>query len=122
MVIPSIVLPEHDDDHDSFIHIWLDSRVDTSEENLQTQALLREAFSDLKTFAEIKQCIDYIKIVTDQRIVLIVSGQLGQEILPMIHSYPLLVAVYIFCCNKEQNEQWAYQYAKVRELCFISKC
>lgn len=116
MVVPSIVLPERD--RNSFTLVWLDSRVDLSEDNIHTQTLLREAFEDLKTFTELEQCVDYIRMSAVSRIVLIVSGQLGEEILPVIHAHPLLTAVYVFCRDRERNEKWAYQYPKVRKICW----
>jgi hypothetical protein len=44
---------------------------------------------------------------------LIVSGQFGREIVPKIHQLEQLSAIYVYCMNKEANEQWAKDFLKV---------
>ncbi|CAF5071208.1 unnamed protein product, partial [Rotaria sp. Silwood1] len=47
---------------------------------------------------------------------MIVSGQLGQEIVPSIHKLQQVVSIYVYCMNKKKNEQWARTFAKVKAV------
>jgi hypothetical protein len=94
--------------------IWLDSLVNTSQENLDGQRLIRNSIDNLKTFETVDKCEEYIQsISSEERIILIVSGRLGQEILPRIHQLRQVSFIYVYCLNKSANEQWAKEFKKV---------
>lgn len=102
------------DDLETFSLIWLDAAIQTAPENRQTKKKLQETIHQLKTFDDPKKCEQCIRSmpVTD-RIVLIVSGQLGRQIVPSIHPLEQLLSVYVYCHNQSANEQWASRYSKV---------
>jgi hypothetical protein len=52
-------------------------------------------------------------VSTYDRIILIVSGRLGQIIVPEIVQYRQITSIYVYCMNKEANEKWAKQFNKV---------
>lgn len=94
--------------------LWLDATVNNSHENLQAQTRLRESINHLVTFEDHHRCYEYIKSVSNHdRIVLIVSGHLGQLIVPYIVQFRQLVSIYVYCKNITENEQWSKQYPKV---------
>ncbi|CAF4161342.1 unnamed protein product, partial [Rotaria sordida] len=39
---------------------------------------------------------------------------LGQQVVPMIHDMSQLDAIFIFCGNAPQHEQWAKEWAKIK--------
>ena len=95
--------------------IWLDSSANGSQETIQAQKHFRTAINYLKVFKHSDECIDYIKFIpNDDRVVLIVSGRLGQETVPQIHQYRKVSAIYVYCMDKKKNEHWANQFNKVR--------
>lgn len=98
---------------ETFRIIWLDSLVNVSQENIDTKRLLRKAVNRLKTFEDSDLCIDYIEFLSDERIILIVSGRLGQITVPIIHHLPQVLAIYVYCSDKKRNEEWARKYLKV---------
>lgn len=103
-----------DDNLESFALIWLDAQIDTKEENRQAQKQLRNIINHLKTFDNENDCHQYILSIPPQdRVVLIVSGQLGQTIVPHVHSLQQLLSIYIYCMNKQTNEQWSKDFIKV---------
>jgi hypothetical protein len=66
--------------------IWLDASVDSSEQKLNIQRALRSSINYLKTFNNETQCEEYIRSTTnDDRIILIISGQLGRDLVHHIH-------------------------------------
>ncbi len=94
--------------------IWLDSSVGESQDFIQAQRHLRTTINYIKLFKQSNECFEYIKSLSKyDRIVLIVSGRLGQEIVPKIHQFRQISSIYVYCMNKKQNEQWARQFNKV---------
>jgi hypothetical protein len=74
-----------DTNYETYFLIWLDASIN-SEENLAAQEKLRSFFNYLRTFDKPDECEKYIRsISSDDRIVLIVSGHFGQQLIPNIH-------------------------------------
>jgi hypothetical protein len=106
---------QEDQNFETYCLIWLDASVNESQENIQAQKELRTSINHLITFEEEQQCFQYIKsIPKDDRIILIVSGRLGQIIVPEIVKYRQIVSIYVYCMNKKANEHWAKNFSKVK--------
>lgn len=102
------------DNLETFSLIWLDATVNTSRENINAQTDLRNIINYLKPFDNSEKCEKYIrKSQKSDRIVLIVSGGLGKEIVPRIYKLQQVCAIYVYCMNKKKNKEWADQYSKV---------
>jgi hypothetical protein len=102
---------------ETFSLIWLDAAVNSTKENIDTQQRLRSSINHLKTFENDVECEKYIRSVfKEERIVLIVSGHLGHEVVPRIHQVRQISAIYVYCMNKNKNEQWAKHFTKVRNI------
>ncbi|CAF4712994.1 unnamed protein product, partial [Rotaria sp. Silwood2] len=94
--------------------IWLDAVVNQLQENIDAQQQIRSIINHLKTFQNVQDCEKYINQTSkDDRILLIVSGQLGQEIVPRIHHNRQIFSIYVYCMNKAKNEEWAKHFQKV---------
>jgi hypothetical protein len=74
----------------NFIVIWLDSNM--SEMNDLTSKLHRTVYS-VRTFSEYEPCVDFLTDVKDQKVFFIMSGVLGEIILPSIHDVPQLDSI-----------------------------
>jgi hypothetical protein len=112
--INSKVFHSHNDNLETFSLIWLDTQVNTTEDNQQTQQKLREIINYLITFDDQHQCHQYILSFSAQdRLILIVSGRLGRQFVPQIHQLRQLCSIYVYCMDKEANEQWAKEFTKV---------
>lgn len=99
---------------ETYCLIWLDTSVNESQENIQAQKELRTLINHLITFENDQQCLQHIESVSkDDRIILIVSGRLGQIIVPKIVKYRQIVSIYVYCMNKAIDERWAKQFNKV---------
>ena len=106
-----------DENLESLSLVWLDATVDNSKENLNVQKQLRSVINFLKTFHDEIECENYIRsIPEDDRMLLIVSGGLGQSLVPRIHMLRKILAIYIFCFDKKKHEEWSRQYTKVKGL------
>ena len=83
---------------------------------------LRGIINSLLTFDNCQSCEHFIKHQINDReekIVLIVSGQLGQEIIENIHQLKQIISIFVFCGNKQRNELWAKNYPKVDLLLYF---
>ncbi|CAF1503502.1 unnamed protein product, partial [Adineta steineri] len=75
---------------------------------------LRRTMTNFKAFTNSEQCIEFINTVNDNKICIIVSGSLGQHIVPSVHNMPQVDTIFIFCDNKKLHEQWAKEWFKIR--------
>jgi hypothetical protein len=109
-----------DDNLESFGLLWLDAEVNSKEENREAQHELRSVINHVMPFEDPNLCQQYIHSASPQdRLVLIVSGRLGQEIVFRIHQLRQLSSIYVYCMDKERNEKWAKEFTKVS---YFSNC
>lgn len=98
-----------------FSLLWLDGSVNKSKDNLETASKLRLIIPYVQVFETIAECEHYINRTSiDERLILIVSGRLGQDIVPRIHHYRQILSIFVYCMNKNANEEWAKYFPKVR--------
>ena len=99
---------------DDFSLVWLDKSVNASKDNRLVQEQIRSSVEHLKTFDQIESCLNFLQHDgKEKRIILIVSGQYGREIVPQIHQLKQIFCIYVYCSNQEKHKQWASQYSKV---------
>ncbi|CAF4013112.1 unnamed protein product, partial [Rotaria sordida] len=68
-------------------------------------------------FQDIEQCQKYIEEqLQKDRLIMIVSGRLGQEIVPSIHQLKQIILIYVYCGDKESNKPWAEKFSKVKAV------
>ncbi len=95
--------------------IWSDPSVNNSSENKSIQEKLREIFlNNFKSFESGDQCENFINQNQNQRLMLIVSGQIGRDLVPKIHTLSQVISIYVYCMDKKANEKWAKNYDKVK--------
>ncbi|CAM4873174.1 unnamed protein product [Rotaria socialis] len=105
---------------ETFYLIWLDPHVNTDKHHLEAQQRLRALISHLVTFDDVDTCRKYItQAPLKHYLVLIVSGQLGQKLVPRIHHINQVINIYVFCANKALHEKWAKEFQKVTAI-FVS--
>jgi hypothetical protein len=119
--VNSKVAETHDDNLESFSIFWLDPQVNTTEENRKAQHKLRQIINHLKTFDDQNQCQQFIlSLAPEDRLILIVSGRCGKQLIPQIHPLQQFSSIYIYCMDKTANEQWAKDFTKVCCISFYS--
>ncbi|CAF1554503.1 unnamed protein product, partial [Rotaria sp. Silwood1] len=105
----SAVLPEYV--HrvlENFLLIWLDANLDESKDDYKKSIQhLRHIVAAITTFTDPDQCVDFLSDIKDEKVFMIVSGALGQYIIPQIQACSQLDSIYIFCDNQSVHEQWA---------------
>ncbi|CAF1192124.1 unnamed protein product [Didymodactylos carnosus] len=97
---------------ENVIMVWLDEKLDKTDDNHKLNADLQSIFESVETFNNMNECISFIANVKDERIFLVVSDSLGQQILPLIYQLAQLESIYVVCSNKAEHEKWVLQYKK----------
>jgi hypothetical protein len=95
--------------HDDNILIWLDASF--HKENLDDQRSinrLRLVIISIVIFTDEQTCSKFInKFKTKNKLLLIVSGSLGQSFVPKIDLLLQIYSIYVFCGRKIKHESWA---------------
>ncbi|CAF3872309.1 unnamed protein product, partial [Adineta steineri] len=96
--------------------IWLDRKMNNSDDNHLTQSKLIELNPAVQFYSHFDRCLDLIKSIKDEQIFLIVSGSFAERILLQIHHYRPLVAIFIFCSNRQRYTPLMKEYKKIIEI------
>ncbi len=67
-------------------------------------------------FTEPDECIQFLININSDKVFLIISGYLGQRLVPEIHSLPQLDAIYILCGREERHKVWIAEWSKVQGI------
>ena len=116
---------------ESFIIIWVDARLHSDqpldEDTEHSRAALHQIVNSVKLFDTSDKCIHFINdTIKDEKVFLIVSGSIGQDLVPQIEDDHRLDSIYIFCWDKSKHEQWANKqqhhkvngvFTNIKELC-----
>ncbi|CAF4325584.1 unnamed protein product [Rotaria sp. Silwood2] len=79
---------------ESFTRLWFDQNVNSTEDNFKTQKELSQVIHHLQIFYNNDECEQYIRQITKEKVVLIVSNSLGQHFVPQLHDLLQLSARY----------------------------
>jgi tetratricopeptide (TPR) repeat protein len=97
--------------------VWLDSSIDDSNENFGKYIThLQHIINKINTFTDPKPCVNFLRNIREENVFMIVSGVLGQEIVPKIDAMSQLDSIYVFCSNKVHHERWTKNWAKVKGI------
>ena len=96
--------------------ICLDANIDEVNDNdwRDNISRLRHTINTIDTFADADKCIQFLTNIKDEMVFLIVTGHVGQHVVPIIHNMTQLDSIYIFCGNASRHEQWVKQWLKIR--------
>ena len=100
----------------NFLLIWLDSNIDVlnNEDCSNTITQLRQIVNTVKTFTDVDQCIAFITNIEEEKVFMIISGALGEVIVPRIHNMFQIDSIYVFCQNESRHKQWAQNWMKIK--------
>ncbi|CAF3665526.1 unnamed protein product [Rotaria sp. Silwood1] len=105
-----------DEQLEIFCLIWLDDNI-SAKDNRDTEQKLRSIINRLKKFQDVEQCRKYIEQRSqNDRLIMIVSGRLGQKIVPSVHKIQQIISIYVYCMDKETNKQWTRNFAKIKAV------
>ncbi|CAF0898279.1 unnamed protein product [Adineta steineri] len=95
--------------------IWLDSNINETNDDCQnTITKLQCVVNDINTYTNSDECLEFIQTITDKKICMIISGSLGQHIVPRVHNMSQVDSIFIFCGNEKYHEQWTKDWPKIK--------
>ncbi|CAF1082382.1 unnamed protein product [Adineta steineri] len=95
--------------------IWLDNNINENNADCSnTIKQLKRVVNNINTFTDGEECIEFIQTITNNKICMIVSGSLGQHIVPHVHDMSEVDTIFIFCNNQEWHIQWAKEWPKIK--------
>ena len=93
--------------------IWFDPVTNTTDDIEK----IKEDIKNINNFVlyptDITTCIDYMKSITEEKILLIISGKNAFKLLPSIINLPQLDSVFIFPENREEVSRLCDDYFKI---------
>ena len=100
----------------NFRLIWLDAAIDEmdNEDYHHNMTKLRSIVNSIDSFTDADKCVDFVSEIKDETVFVIISGALGQHIVPTIHFMPHIDSIYINSSNKSADEQWIIDWTKVK--------
>ncbi|CAF1403772.1 unnamed protein product [Adineta steineri] len=106
----------NDQELEKFCIVWLDDNTNTTNTR-NTEQKLRSIINRLKKFQNVQQCKKYIEERSPtERLVMIVSGRLGREIVPLIQKVRQVISIYVYCMDEKGNKEWSRKFAKVKAV------
>ncbi|CAF5010037.1 unnamed protein product [Rotaria sp. Silwood1] len=95
--------------------VWLDTDFDESKDNykISTQHL-RNILETVTTFTDIDECIDFLSDIENENVFMIISGALGQHLIPVIQECSQLTSIYVLCDNQSTHQEWTKTIPKVK--------
>jgi tetratricopeptide (TPR) repeat protein len=94
--------------------IWLDNNMDDNNDDCRnTVTQLRRAVHNINKFTDGDECVEFLQSMDNDKACMIISGSLGQHIVPRVHNMSQVDSIFIFCGNKKRHEQWAKEWPKI---------
>ena len=110
---------------ENMVLVWLDASCEKQTDS--TQKILqqfRRICNIVRTFTEVQKTLDFLRSIHMEKILFVVSGSFGPEILPHINHLEQIYSIYIFCGQKSNHTEWSKTYDKIhgihtqiKELC-----
>jgi tetratricopeptide (TPR) repeat protein len=97
--------------------IWLDKNIDDNNEDCRnTVTKLRRVVNEIHKFTDVDQCIDFLTDNYNGKVIMVISRELCQEIVPLIHDIVQLHTIFAICSNNNTDEQRAKEWPKFKEV------
>lgn len=97
---------------ENFIIIWLDLDINEFDEDTKKSLTsLRQVVDSIKIFNNVDQCIDYLTDIEDEKVFLIISHTLHQQIVSLIENIAQLHSIYVV-----SSQSIGHGYKKVKGI------
>ena len=88
--------------------IWLDGNIDKNSDDCQNMmSQLRRAVNTIEIFTDSEDCIQFLEGIANEQACVIISGHLGQRVVPQLHDLSQVDSILIFCANRKYHEKWS---------------
>ena len=95
--------------------IWVDNNIDEKSADCRnTMTQLRRAVNTIKIYTNGEECVQFLETMMEEKACMIISGSLGQHLVPQVHNMSQVDSIFIFCSNKKYHEGWAKEWPKIK--------
>lgn len=106
----------------NYLVVWLDEDID--ETNIdQSINQLKKIVNTVELFDDTDQCVDFITDIKQEKVLMILSDQLSQNLLPLIHDINQINSIYIHSterlANKYSTTKWNKMKGTFNDISFI---
>ncbi|CAF0831421.1 unnamed protein product [Rotaria sordida] len=101
--------------YEDFIVVWLDENIQKIDDTQKVIAELRKMMNRLEIFDNKECCLDFLRGIKREKLLLVLSDSFGQCVLPQINSIPQLASVYIFSADKIKHENCSSSFKIVHD-------
>ncbi|CAF0750591.1 unnamed protein product [Didymodactylos carnosus] len=78
-----------DENFEGFTAVWLDDNIVKDADYYNSTIIsLRRVISYVKIFADPDNCIDYISSIENEKVFIVLSGSLGEVVIPLTYELP----------------------------------
>ncbi|CAF1457188.1 unnamed protein product [Adineta steineri] len=99
----------------NYMLAWVDASIDQTNKDCQNKLTqLRAVVNNVTICTQPNECMQFFHKLNDEKVFVITSGSLGQYLVPEIHDMPNLDAIYIFCDNISDHQQWTKDRKKIK--------
>lgn len=99
------------------ILIWLDASSDKhNESTIKTLTNLSRVTNLIETFTDLEACYQFMTTIKKEKILFVVSGSFGPQIVPRIENFEQIHSIYLFCGNKANHIEWTKPYKKIKGI------
>ncbi|CAF1475934.1 unnamed protein product [Adineta steineri] len=103
-------------DLQNYTLFWLDSNITPDNADcLNTITQLQSIGYTVRVFDDANECINILNKIKKQKVLLVVSDELGQNILPRIHDMHQLTTVFVFCNSESNDQSWTKDWIKIQD-------
>ena len=97
------------------ILLWLDINiVKDSPAYQETVIPLQSVIHTIKTYTYSEECFEFIQNIKNEKIFLLISGSIGQHIVPRIHNMTQVDSIIVYCGDISRHRLWAAPWPKIR--------
>lgn len=97
--------------------VWLDASSEKNNEMAQrTLSHFRRVTHLVEAFSDLETCYRYVDSIKKEKILFVVSGSFGPQILPRIENFEQIYSIYLFCGNKANHIEWTKPYKKIKGI------
>ncbi|CAF1442724.1 unnamed protein product, partial [Adineta ricciae] len=108
------------DVNQNIIIVWADANIDQKKKLYHDSITkLQRLTSSIYTYRKSAECVSYVDSVTEKKIFLIVSDEMGEELIPLVYDKEQVDSIYIFSQTKKRSLPWVTKWSqKVKEILF----
>jgi hypothetical protein len=100
---------------ENFVIIWLDTNINVLDSDYRNSIThLRRIVNPINTFRDADTCVDFLTEIKDKKVLMIVSDDLAQRLIPLIEQIDQLDSIYVLSAHKMEHEFSAKERSKVK--------